>query len=339
MKTRSWTDPRLWVGLPISGFLFWLAARGIPFGDLIKVMREAQYAWMIPAVLATYGVIWVRAKRWCVLMRGIKRVRPSTAFRATAIGFTVNYVIPVRVGELLRAYLVGQRENMSGSAAFATVVVERLLDIICILMIFILLLIFVPGSQKGSQLFSLLRTAAVISLAILMCTAVVLWIVRRRIAWIGRPVEFFLGRIWPRGAQRLVGILEGFSKGLIPSMTKSDILAIVFYTLALWGLTAGGIRLVANGFGLGLPLEAPLVILVALAFGVSVPSAPGFLGTFHYAAVVALMLYGIPKTEALSYAIALHAASILPVFFLGMGLLWAEGLRMGKIMRDELKLQ
>lgn len=118
-----------------------------------------------------------------------------------------------------------------------------------------------------------------------------------------------------------------------------DVLEISVYTALLWITTAAGVILIAEGFQLGLPWEAAWLILVALAFGVSVPSAPGFVGTFHYSAMVCLLLYGVPRPEALSYAILLHATNILPVLFLGLTLLWGEGLTLGGLARMSSKAQ
>ncbi|MGQ9653984.1 MAG: lysylphosphatidylglycerol synthase transmembrane domain-containing protein [Thermodesulfobacteriota bacterium] len=339
MSRRVWKDPKLWIGVLLSTFFVWLALRGLEPGRILLALRGADYRVLPPAVALTILVIWIRSARWKILLRGLKEVRVGSLFRATAIGFTVNYLLPARVGEVVRAYVLGMHEGVSSSAAFATVVVERLLDVFSILVVFVGVMLFVRIPEENPQLVRTLQATAAVMAIVAASGVVFLWVVRRRTqslkTFLGRSV----GRISPRAGDVLSRLMESFSSGVAPVHRIRDIIEISIYTAFLWITTAAGVILIAEGLRLGLPWEAAWLILVALAFGVSVPSAPGFVGTFHYSAMACLLLYGVPRPEALSYAILLHATNILPVLFLGLTLLWREGLTLGGLARMGARVQ
>lgn len=339
MSRRVWKDPKLWIGVLLSTFFVWLALRGVEPSRILLALRGADYRVLPPAVALTFVVIWIRSARWKILLRGLKDVRVASLFRATAIGFTVNYLLPARVGEVVRAYVLGMHEGVSSSAAFATVVVERLLDVFSILLVFVLVMLFVRIPEGDPELVRTLQATAAVMAIVATLGVVFLWVVRRRTRSLQAVIRRSLGRISPRAGDALSRLMESFSMGVAPVRQIRDVIEISVYTALLWITTAAGVILIAEGFKLGLPWEAAWLILVALAFGVSVPSAPGFVGTFHYSAMVCLLLYGVPRPEALSYAILLHATNILPVLFLGLTLLWGEGLTLGGLARMSQRAQ
>lgn len=333
-------DRKIWIGVLVSALFVWLALRGVDPPRIGQALSSADYRFLPPAVVLTFVFIWLRSLRWKVLMRGLKVVHTGSLFRATTIGFMTNYVAPARLGELVRAYLVGTMEGVSRSATFATVVVERLLDILSILFVFLGVVLFVQFPEGDVRLKGTLTVAAAISLIIASVGVMGLWTVRRRTEWLVAVMERVLGKISPRLGSRLCRLVVSFAQGIAPIQRGRDLLEIGFYTALLWIVTAVGIKLVAEAFHLGLPWEAAWVILVALAFGVSIPSAPGFVGTYHYAVILCSVIYGVPRSEALSYALVLHAANILPVFLLGLIFVWMEGLRLSSLIqlkRDELQ--
>jgi|YNPNPStandDraft_1061719.scaffolds.fasta_scaffold01427_2 uncharacterized protein (TIRG00374 family) len=333
MNRRVWRDPKVWIGVLLSTFFVWLALRGVEFGRIVLALKGVDYRVLPPAVALTLGVIWIRSLRWRILLRGLKDVGVASLFRATAIGFTVNYLLPARVGELVRAYVLGAHEGVSASAAFATVVVERLLDVLSILLVFAGVMLLVRIPEGDIALVRTLKATAAAMAGIAALGVVSLWVVRHRTRSLRSVVGSTVGRISPKAGDALSRLIESFSMGVAPVRRIRDVLEIGLYTALLWIVTAAGVILIAEGFRLGLPWEAAWLILVALAFGVSVPSAPGFIGTFHYSAMVCLLLYGVPRPEALSYAILLHATNILPVLFLGLALLWGEGLTLGGVRK------
>lgn len=333
MKKGGVRDPRFWIGLALSGIFAYLAFRGMDPRAVAAALRKADYRFLPIALLLTYAVLWVRAKRWKVILGSLLEVETGLLFRVTIIGFLANYVLPARIGEVVRAVLLGTKKNFSISAAIGTVVVERLLDLISILLIFFLvyLLDSIPGA--GSELAGMLNRAAILFLLVATILMGLLWLLRnhtkKTVAW----VEGSLGRLWPRGSEKLAKTLVSFALGLTPAQSFRDVVKLIFWTGCLWVLSASIVVMLMQAFRLGLPWKAAWFILVALGLGVSVPSAPGFVGTFHFAAMGALLLYGVDRAEALSFAVVLHAVCILPVFVVGIPILWMEGMSLGRIAR------
>jgi uncharacterized protein (TIRG00374 family) len=323
----------------LSGVFVYLASRDVEPARIGRALSQADYRLVLPAALLSYAVVWVRAMRWRILLKGLKEIPTGSLFRAIVIGFTANYVLPARIGELVRAYLVGKREKVGVSPAFASVVVERLLDVFTILLVFAGVSLLVEVPRQDPRLESAFRTGALVMLGFSAMGALLIGFIRFRTDWIARGVRKGLGWVSPRLADRAGDLVSAFARGVVPVRGGADQMKVVVYTVILWVLSATAVVLVVESFRLGLPWDAAWLILVALAFGVSVPSAPGFVGTFHYAAVLCLLLYGVDPSEALSFAIVLHATNLGPIFLLGVVFLWREGLSLAglaRVKREEM---
>lgn len=326
-------DPGVWIGFALSGLFAYLAFRHMDPRAVAAALRNADYRLLPIAFLLTYAVLWVRAKRWGVILKGLLEVETGFLFRVTIIGFLANYILPARIGELLRALVLGARKEINTSAAFGTVVVERLVDLISILLLFSLLHFLGSIPAAGSELGRMLDQTALFFLLVAGSLISLLWLVRnhtgKTVAWVERT----LGRVWPKGSARVAEAIARFAQGLWPAGGLKDVMQVCFWTGCLWGLSALVVIFLMEAFRLGVPWGAAWFILVALGFGVSLPSAPGFVGTFHFTAMGALILYGVDRAEALSFALVLHAICLLPVFLVGIPLLWSEGMSLRQILR------
>ncbi len=267
---------------------------------VVGALGKADYRFLPFALVLTYGVLWVRAKRWRVLLGAILEVKTGLLFRVTLIGFLVNYLLPARMGEVVRAA-------------------------------FLYLLNYTPAPD--SELGSILHRSALLFLVVAVFIAGTVWFLgsrTKRAVWL---VEKALGSMWPRMASRLASAIFSFAQGLRLPIGLKAMSWVCFWTLGLWVLSALVVILVMETFRLDLPWSTAWFVLVALGFGVSVPSAPGFVGTFHFAATGAVLFFGVDKDSALSFALVLHAICIFPVLFLGIPILWAEGMSLGLIPR------
>ncbi len=333
MKRRGLRDPRIWLGLAVSSLFAYLAFGEMDPEAVVGALGKADYRFLPFALVLTYGVLWVRARRWRVLLGAVLEVKTGLLFRVTLIGFLANYLLPARMGEVVRAALLGAREKISVSAALGSVVLERLLDLISILLIFSILYLLDYMPAPDSELGSILHRSALLFLVVAVFIAGTVWFLgsrTERAVWL---VEKALGSMWHRMASRLASAIFSFAQGLrLPNGLKA-MSWVCFWTLGLWVLSALIVILVMETFRLDLPWSTAWFVLVALGFGVSVPSAPGFVGTFHFAAMGALLFFGVDKDSALSFALVLHAICIFPVLFLGIPILWAEGMSLGLIPR------
>jgi len=329
---RIWLDPILIAGVALSAFLTWLALRNIPLSELTEAFRSMNQSVLLPAIALTYIIMWLRALRWRLLLLAVGNASRSQAFNSSVIGYMVNYIIPVRIGELVRAYLVATQDGFSRSSAFATVVVERLVDVFCVLLIFAGVSIAMDFSGVSSQIQAGIRSSALGFLVVGTLVIIGLWALRRHRNLLIRKLQSGKTRWHPLIGQQAwrIGV---FADGIV--FPKSSRLRLWFLcqTVAIWITTVGQVWILLDGFYFSLPWEASWLMLVALAVGVSLPSAPGLIGTFHYAIILVLRGFGVVGADAVSYAIVLHAVSVLPILALGIVMVWHKGLSFRELIR------
>ena len=286
---------------------------------------------LFPVIALTFIVMWLRALRWRVLLLAVGHPSRKQAFNASVVGYMVNYIVPVRVGELVRAYLVATESGFSRSAAFATVIVERLVDVFCVLLIFAGVSFVIDFSLVSPEFKAGIRTSALGFLVLGTLLVIALWAVRRhRTLLISklqsvqiRSLQMIVRQAWRIGV---------FADGIVVPDGLRLRLLFLSQTVAIWLATVAQVRMLLDGFYFSLPWEASWLMLVGLAVGVSLPSAPGLIGTFHYAVILVLKGFGIAGADAVSYAIVLHAVSVLPILILGVLIVWHKGLSFSKLV-------
>ncbi len=318
------------IGLLLSGVFLYLAFRKTDFGELWTHLSTARYWLLAPASLITILSLYVRALRWGLLLAPLERVGPNTLFSATSIGFMSNNLLPMRLGEVIRAYVLSRSTGLRGSAAFATIIIERLFDLFCMIGIFGILLVFAPfyhRSFKFGVLFAFV--AGFIALA-----GLVFFYLKPE------PITRLVGWCLPaRIRDRLIGMLQSFGEGLGILRDFRRLVGIGVLTLVMWGLITVVIELCfasarLESGGTELPATASLMVLVVMAIGVMVPSGPGFVGTLQAAAVLGLAIIGYRDTDrALSFSILYHATQWFPVVFVGLIYLIRENLSLAQVQR------
>lgn len=331
---RLWTNPKLLAGFALSGLLTWLALRDTNLGEIWRALTRVQLPELLWSILLTYIVLWMRSVRWRELLVGIGPVPVRSVYEASLLGYMINYLLPIRIGELVRAYLVGTQAGFSRSAALATVVVERVIDVLSILVIFACISPFIVLPVEDGQLMNVLRGGAFILSLVGVGALLMILVFRRHTQLLTDFVTRWFANIAP-GISRQAWRVTAFSQGLNWGNNYAALARLGVYTLLIWLLTVIQILILARGIGLELPWIAGWLVLVALAVGVSLPSAPGMVGTFHYAAIVVLLMYSVPRAEALSYAILLHAVSMIPVVLLGLLFVWSGRFSLRKLIAME----
>jgi hypothetical protein len=323
---RRLRDPRLWLGLGITALALWLSFRDVSWRQLGRDMARANWWLLIGISLPAHlWALQLRAQRWRVLARGVAEFELGPGLRATAVGFMANNLLPLRVGELVRAWWLAREIRASGSALFGTVILERVIDLVFLLA----LAPFVIGSQVGR---GLLLAAAAAALAGTFA-------LRR---WPGAAVagvQRVASRVFsPEMAERLAASVASVAAGVAALRGLGDLARVVWSTTLLWAVAAVipfwatmaslGIEL----GGLAGELRAAFTTLVAVGAAVAIPSAPGFFGTYHAACVVALTPLGVSREMALAVGTLAHA-----VFWLGTTAFGLVAIRLGgRRLRDAL---
>lgn len=298
--------------------------------DLARVwaeIRRADLRFVLLATASTLAAYPLRGVRWVALLRPLGRVPYGLAVRTTVIGFGASVVLPARAGEFIRPYLLARREGLSATAVFATIVIERVLDLSTVLLLLgAALLVFDPGlAARDPASFAALRAGGLVAALAAVGTLVTLMALAahpERVSRTAARVELWLPRRLAAGLERVV---HRFAEGLAVVRQPWRLLDAALWSVPVWFVIAAGVWSTTQAFHMGLPYSASFLVIAALVIGVSVPT-PGAIGGFHAAFQIAVTrFYGIPNDRAVGAAIVLHAVSFLPVAVLGALFMVREG--------------
>lgn len=315
---------RFWLGIAVSLAALYLAFRDADSGSLVAALRQANYLWLAPALGAYFVGVGVRALRWHYLLRPIKVIPNRRLFPLVVIGYMANDVLPARMGELVRAYMLSRKEGLSATAGLATIIVERLFDGLTMLAFIGVAALFGPLGlrfQHAARLVGAIFFAALLGLVL----------IASRPGLARRLGLGLIGPLPPAPRGRLEGMLAGFLMGLKVLQSGRCLAAVLLLSLVAWLWEAAMYYLIGLGFGLGLPFHAMLLTLAVANLGTLVPSSPGYVGTFDALAIFTLVFFGVARELATSYTIVLHTALLLPVVLLGFYYLWRESLSLGQL--------
>lgn len=302
---------KLIVGMIISVLGLYLAFRKVDIHSLGNVLGQAHLGWILAAVFLLLGSVWVRALRYRIIVLPIKQIRKYPLFANIMIGNFGNNVLPFRLGEILRAYALKMDEEVSASSAFGTVVVERVVDMVGFLVF--LIIIFFWGDIP--QTFSI--PGIIIGISVILVGIILWWISKTHQEWI---IKFEKLSIFQKKyGQKAIEIIDKFVQGLIVLRKTKHVSQILVITLLLWFIylmvtfaSLKAVHISANGMQAG-------VLLIATSLAISIPSAPGFIGTWHVAAVFVLVnIYQQSTDVAQAYAILNHAINFIPLTLVGL---------------------
>ncbi|HOZ07688.1 MAG TPA: lysylphosphatidylglycerol synthase transmembrane domain-containing protein [candidate division Zixibacteria bacterium] len=316
------------VGIVISGYLVWLLLERINFAELSRALSGANYYWLLPNVAFIVLTMYQRAWRWRAMVEPIAEVPFRRLLAATWIGFMANNVLPLRLGEFVRAYsLAAQERRITKSASLATIFVERMVfDLVALLLIFGAVLYY-----SHILMDSTMQRGLWVAIAIALGGILFITILASRPAQVGRLLTRYLFFV-PAGVRETIrGIILKFSRGLEFLSRGRSVVSVSAQTLLIWILMGLSNIFVFWAFGLDLPLDASYVVLVVVSISILVPSTPGFVGVYHFGAVWSLMQYGVTKEAALSCALVLHAAQYIVVTIGGFYFLRKEHLSLGRL--------
>ena len=317
----------IWIGTGISlALLIYLFAR-IDYGQLWLSLASADLSLLLIASVLLVVTLVMRAWRWQYLLKPLKSVRFSNSMSATAIGLMANMILPARLGEIVRAVVLGQRERIDKSASFATVVVDRLLDGFTILFILLVLLLVAPlPFDQGWQ--QRLRWGGMAFFLLYGGVFALLFYLHRAPTQVLQGIRHVCWRLPTRWVDQFCRFLESFSEGLHTLDHREYLGQIIVTSLILWVSVGIYNFLIVLAFQLHLPLTVGFILLVAQAAAVMLPASPGFVGTHHAASVACLSLWGVAPEVALSVALVMHAIGYFLTVAIGAAYLWALGLSM-----------
>lgn len=319
------------LGLAIAAFLIWWLLRHEDPAEVWSHVRDANFGLLALAVLVTTAVFPLRAIRWRYFLAPAQADSPfRSRFAAVCVGFMANNLLPARAGELARAYAYSRLEPVSTATALATLVVERFLDGVVILLLLVVALAHpdFPSGALPDELVVGVRGASLFLAVVLLVCLVLLAFPERSL----RAATTVAHALLPtRIAAALVTFAEHIVAGLASMRGWRLLLPAFAWSLAVWTMQSLSFWIGFFAFGIELPFAAALLANATVALAVAVPSAPGYVGTFHAGAKLALTdIYGVAAASALGFAFGWHLGGFIPITL--MGLWYAR--RIGLSMRD-----
>jgi uncharacterized protein (TIRG00374 family) len=309
---------QLWLGIGISTAFLWLALRGLSLGEVWGEIQQAELWWLAPGIGAYFVAVWARAWRWHYLLRPLKHVSTATAFPLVAIGYMGNNIYPARAGEILRSYLLRRKHGVSMSASIATIVIERSFDGIVMLGFVFLNLPELARVTADSGLVGDIRSVTLVgAVGFLMAVAVFLLmaVFPRRAKGVLQSAS---ARLLPAGLQpQAMGLLERFLDGLASLRSPREVLMVLLTSVVIWLLETAKYWFVMQAFPFEVSFFALMLMNGIVNLATTIPSAPGYVGTFDAPGIAVLVAYGTPKALATGYTLVLHAALWLPITVLG----------------------
>ena len=326
---------RYWLGLLISLLCLWWALEGVSWNAVWVALRSAHRELLAASALGSIVIgVLLRALRWRIFFPPEPRLRGGALVTATGIGLMANNVLPARVGEFVRAYVLGRRSAVPVTTAFGSLFVERLFDGAALALILLGAVLFTDAPEWMELLA---RLAGGVFLALLILEVLLIALPEQFFRLLHKTTARFLPQRWEAG---LEGALKKFIEGFQLLRDPRRVLLALVLTFAFWGANGFIYYLALLAFDLGrIGFGGAMIVQSVASLGVSIPSSPGFVGTFQAFVVKALSAFGVDKDLAFSYSIGYHAAQYLPVTLFGFYLLWRANLSWRDIERSEATVE
>ena len=330
-----------WASILVSILFLYLALRGLQLDLVLSAIKSANLLWLIPVVFIYFTSVWFRSLRWNYLLRPIKNIPTNEIFSVVSIGYMGNNIYPARAGELLRAVVLKHRYSIPISSTLATIIVERIIDGVVMLGFIFFNLTELNKLTASSGFVGSIRSLA-------------LW---GSIAFIGALLFFLLAAKFPEKTQaaikwivekiipkkwheKILDIAYRFFTGIAALSSFKNLAMVLGTSVIIWLLETSVYWVVMQAFPIEVSFFGLMLMNGILNLSTTLPSAPGYIGTFDAPGIALMSAYGIEKTFAAGYTLVLHAALWLPItllggfFFTKEGLNWSQELEVAKAEKE-----
>jgi hypothetical protein len=326
------------LGVIISALTLYLAFRNVPFTDLVQYMASINYFWILPSILVIFLSFALRALRWQVILESAHKVGFWQAFHPLMIGFMINCILPLRVGEIARPAVLQKKENIPFSTGLATVAAERVFDVSILVILFAVLLaniqidpnidIVVGKHHLNRETLMVLRGGMFKLLLLLIAGIIMVGFSATRKAInsliIRIPSLFFFAdsdfkeKIQRKACAPLVSFVENFASGFALVKYPTKICICLVLSVVIWVLAAFSYYLMAQGCpGIELSFAKLTTVMIIICFFIALPSVPGYWGLWEASGVFALIIFDVSSKDALGFTLANHAIQMFPVIIAG----------------------
>jgi glycosyltransferase 2 family protein len=329
---RRW---QFWIGIIISILFLWLALRGLSFREVLQILPEINYIWLLPGVGVYFIAVWVRAWRWHYLLRPLKAISTRAMFPIVCIGYAGNNIFPARAGELLRAVVLKRKEGIAISASLATIIIERIFDGVVMLAFVFINLPELASLTADSGFAGDIRTLALLGTLLFIGALIVFLLAAMYTEPTARVIAWLVGNFIPqRYRSKALDLSDRFREGLKFMRSPRDVLMVFFTSAIIWLLETGKYWFVMHAFPFQVSFFALMLMNGIVNLATTIPSAPGYVGTFDAPGIAVLEAYNIEKAMAVAYTLLLHVALWLPITLLGLYYMTREGIRWSEDMQQ-----
>jgi uncharacterized protein (TIRG00374 family) len=315
-------------GIVLGGALLWLAIKDVDLDEIAASFRNAKAVLAVPLLLGAAGFYCLKASRWSDLLSPIARIRPARLVPSMMAGAASNNLLPAHAGELVRVYLLGRESRLPKAGLLATLVAERIFDIIGVLLLLSCALLFVDVSAVVQPLVLVLLILAVGG-------SVLIGLMVRHPGWLPRVVSAHAGRL-PRVIGTKAGILAVHITHGFGALKEGRLFRrILLNSILQWLLMSVCIYAAFRAFAIEASYPAAVVVLGFVVAGLALPTSPGFIGTIQYCFVLGLAPFGVDPARALAASIFYHTLLWVPVTATGLYFMRRYSLTMGEIRELE----
>lgn len=301
----------------------------IHFPRLQRSLIRANYWWILPALVATILALVIRAYRWKFFLQDYSKIKYQSLWRSVCVGYMANNLLPFRIGEIVRAWFLARKENRKTSEVFGTIVLERILDILSILILYVLFVIYFATGKSVNLPREMVYGAWIMAVIALGALAFLI-LLKSKTESVRRLLDRILV-IFPEAISNKANqMLDAFIEGLWIINSWKSIIITFSLSMLIWLVLAFAYLYMFFAVGIPANLMLSLFLIVALAFAVSIPSAPGFIGTFHWVGQQALLLMGL-KGNVEAYVLMAHLLAYIPVVVLGLFYLSLENISFSEL--------
>lgn len=315
------------IGLALSAVFLWLALRNVEWAGVWSSWGRARLDLLALGSALLVGSWVVAAVRWRLLLSGVEGLRARDTFAYILIGYLANTVLPLRLGDLARASLIGRKKSVGISRSLGSIAIERLMDVLMLVALTLALMrvLEIPAPIQAG--LTGMVAAGLVGLVGLMAVS----LNRKHLP----QLTAFLAKVMPhRLADRATTLLGNFSSGADVLHRPAGFLSVVALSAGVWLAAGLGTLAWVTAFHLAVPWYAGFFVLVMVNLGSAIPSSPGYIGVYHYLAMLALSLWTPDRNAALAYAIGTHALNMLANVGLGSIYLMREGVSLRSLKAE-----
>lgn len=327
------------IGVAFSVATLFLAFRNIPISDLVHYLSKINYFWLIPAIAVGLLSFLLRIVRWQMIINaGAENVSFKTVYHTLMIGFMLNCILPLRVGEIARPMILKTREQIPFSKGLATIAAERIFDLMTLLILFTVLLssieidpelVITFGNYKisadvltgvfdGMMKLSIILLAGIILVNLTFFRNIIIKLILRL-----PDILFFLSdsgkeKVYKKIALPLTDIAESFTRGFRLMKHPGKLALCMVYSFAIWGIQAASYHIMSFGCpGVELGFTEMTTVMIIICFSIALPSVPGYWGLWEAGGIFALAVFSVARENAAGYTLVNHVVQVVPVIIAG----------------------